>query len=141
MTRQEYQGLALKTLTMLWPLRYKYEPTTPDGTITLYPVPSTAATLVLYVLTVLSAFATLDTAYTFQPGYLGAFYYNLAVRFMRPFGCKLDGDDLGLLLRQAQTGKANVKRMNEVPIDLPVDPAVLGGNRGLYDINSDSTYR
>lgn len=137
MTRDEYQLLSLKTLTMLWPLRHIYEPTMPDGTFTFYPVPSTAATVAIYALTSLAQFATLDTAYAFQPGYYEALHYNLALQMARPFGAMVDD----LLREQARESKGKVKRMNEVPIDLPIDPSILGSYRGVYDINSDQNYR
>jgi hypothetical protein len=141
MTRGEYAAITLKTLTMDWPLRYLYEPGTPNGTITFYPIPTTAATLYLYVLTALASFATYDTAYTFQPGYYEALHFNLALRCMRPFGVKFDGPDLALLIDQAGTAKGSIKRQNEVPLNLPIDVAVLGsGAGGMYDIYSDTNY-
>lgn len=129
-TDQRWQGIRQKTLTSslsqgVW---YDHAWTAGLGAIWPWPIPSTGTTqLVLYAPgTAVSAFASLNTDYTFPPGYRDALHYNLAVRLAPLFGRQLDG----VVAQMAIDSLAKVKRANNRPRELVCDEALL--RRGGY---------
>lgn len=67
------------------PTAYLYEPTTPDGTLTLWPVPSAAGVIVLTVMDG-PPVVTLDDELDLPAGYADALKYSLAVKLAPEFG-------------------------------------------------------
>jgi hypothetical protein len=120
-TRDEYAREQLKSTTATFPIRILYEPTVPNGTITLWPIPTTAATLVLYVPTIITQFANLTTDYTFPRGYAKAMRYNLAVEFCTEYGRPIEAG----IAEGAAESLANLKRMNIQQDILDVDDALI----------------
>jgi hypothetical protein len=93
--------------------------------ITLWPVPNVGHTrLVLYTPQALPEFATLDTDYTFPPGYRRFLRTNLMAEIAPEYGKQLTADQVTM----ARNSKANVKRTNVRPVESRVDAALLRGD-------------
>jgi hypothetical protein len=97
----------------------------PRRTLTLYPVPAAANSLVLVTKRALTEIATLDTAVSLPPGYEDALVYNLAVRLSPEYGRPVSAE----VAMIANESKANIKRLNQRPAYLRVDSALLPGGR------------
>ena len=132
-TVDAWAKVALKTLTNSWPQAWFYNPAFPLGTLELWPVP-TSATLqgVIYALTAVEEFASLDTVISLPPGYRNFISHNLALEVAPDFERKPSA----LLVRQAQRSTANIKRANIRLADLSSDAGALvqGSSMGRYNI-------
>jgi hypothetical protein len=129
-TDDAYDAIQIKDLSNVLFTGVYYQPTVPNGTIILWPVPNTALnSLVLYTKQQLVLFQDLVTAYTLPDGYPEMFENNLAVRLAPSYGVAVTPDvanaarlSLTTLLR------ANV-RLSDLAQDLMVSDA-----RGGYNI-------
>jgi hypothetical protein len=122
-----------KTLQAAYPSMYFYEPSDVGvGTFAFWPVPTTAASLVIATPTPLVATLTLTTDLAFPPGgYYEAWRLNLARRLQRPFFVPDDAS----LRADAEHALATIRRLNdEVAPWSRSDPALTG--TGGYDIRS-----
>ena len=133
LTRQEYQEIPDKAATAAYFSELSYEPTYPYGTITVYPVPTTAPTLVLYTPTAITAGSsvTLNTDLSYAPGYEEFFLYALAKRlapiFSRPWTATLQQLEMDAVRTVAAKNVRVEQRRN--------DPALVGSG-GSFDIES-----
>lgn len=136
-TRAEWFAEPLKTLSDQWPRRFLYEQTYPLGTLTFWPVPTTAAQVALATAVPLTTPTSLDTTLVFLPGYQEAWLYNLAKRLWRAFPKKRTVDYTSLL-KDAKDSLSLVYRLNDEP-SKPArsDPALCSGSAGGYDIRSN----
>lgn len=126
----EWTALRIKDLDSDLPSHARYDPTFPAGTLSLWPVPSSATPdLVVYYATPLAKSATLDTVLSLPPGYEEALRYNLAVRLAPVFGRALPG----VVASLAVESLAQIKRANDAPETMRVDAALLGDG-GAFDI-------
>ena len=91
-----------------------YEPSMPNGTVYLWPVPPPGRiSLVLTVLTPLQVLTSLNTEITLPPEYLSALHYNLAVRLALSHG---RAENPGLAA-QARNSRNVVKKANtQIPL-------------------------
>jgi hypothetical protein len=106
-----------------------YRRTVPNGTVSLWPVPTDATVqAVLYIPTPLTGVLDLTTELVLPPGYEEALRYNLAVRLAPVFSRPVDPT----LNTLAVETKAAMKRANARPQEMTVDPAITGG--GAFDI-------
>lgn len=138
LTRDAYRGIPLKDLTSPLPGSYYYQPTYEQGfgAIFLWMVPTKPNLYgVLYTLSAIPQFASLDDVVILPPAYSLAIVDNLAVMLASTLRENLPPDPG--LVASAATSKANLKRMNVEMADLSVDPA-LTLRRGIYNIMSDS---
>jgi hypothetical protein len=129
----EYEAIQIKGLTSLLFTYVYYNATIASGygTVTLWPIPTTAVNdLVLYSTQATAAFADLTTSYQFPPGYAEALEYNLAVRLSTPYSKPLAPEIVGL----ARESLGAIKRQNLQPLDLPMDPALTADRRYGYNI-------
>lgn len=137
LTRDAYRNIPLKRLTNTLPGSYYYQPTYEHGygAIYLWMVPTKPNLFgVLYTLSPIPQFATLNDVVVLPPAYSLAIIDNLAVMLSSTFRENLPTDPG--LATSAATSKANLKRMNVELADLSVDPA-LTLRRGVYNIFSD----
>lgn len=105
------------------------------GTIVLWPIPTTAAnSIALYHLSPIAQFATLNTSYTFPPGYQEMFVSNLAIRLAPSYLRPLDP----VIAQLATETLAAVKRANTKMADLDMDLALVNDRRSGYNILSGS---
>lgn len=130
--REEWLAEPYKTLTDQYPYRFLYERTAPLGTLTFWPVPTTAATVWVATPVALDTITDANTVLTFDDGYWPAWHYALAKRLCRPFSRPLTDD----ILRDAMAALAVVHALNiEAP---PRSPSPLAGT-GRYDIATNRT--
>ena len=125
----EYNAIVLKTVTSTYPQVIYAEPSNPNATYSIYPVPT--KDMIWHFISVLELAqpATLGTELVFPPGYLRAFRYNLACELAPEFGVEPSPD----VKRIAMTSKRNIKRINN-PNDLMSMPSSIMGEGGRYNI-------
>jgi hypothetical protein len=98
------------------------------GTVTVWPVPATAPTYHFMVMSKLSAFADLDTAYSLPDGYQEALHYSLCERLPTAYSMQVDPANAA----HARRAVAVIRRNNvRVPILDAVDksshPNIING--------------
>ena len=126
----QYNAIPSKTVTSTLPEFVYVNPTFPDATLTLYPVPSQDIEFHFVSVAPLSQPVSLTTELAFPPGYLRAFAYNLALEIAPEFGVQPSQD----VRRIAVTSKRNLKRINN-PDDVLVIPAPMLG-LGRFNVYS-----
>jgi len=126
-TDQRWQGCRQKNLTSTYPTACYYDHNWTEGLARIYvwPIPTDCGLtqLVLYTPVALLEFPTLDTAYTFPPGYRRFIRTNFAAEIASEYGKQLTQDQM-MAARQA---KAMIKRGNVRPVEARVDPALIRG--------------
>ncbi len=123
-TDQEYQAISNKTQTSSIPLFLAYNPTFASslGTLYMWPVPSSAITLLLTSVKPLTAVSALSGTVTLPPGYSEALRYNLALRYASYFGAQLDP----FIVKHAADTKRNLIVSNMEPQPMQMDPLMPG---------------
>ena len=129
--QQQYNGIAVKTVTSTYPQVMFVNNTFPDVTMTIYPVPTRQLEWHFVSVEELSNPATLATSLFFPPGYLRAFAYNLAMEIAPEFGVEPSPQ----VQRIAMTAKRNLKRINN-PDDVMSMPYAIVSNRQRFNIFS-----
>ena len=127
--QQQYNGIAVKTVTSTFPQVMFVNMTFPNITMTVYPKPTQVLEWHIVSVQELTQPATLDTQLNFPPGYLRAFTYNLAMEFAPEFGVEPSPQ----VQRIAMTSKRNLKRINN-PDDVMALPYALVANRQRFNI-------
>lgn len=110
----EWSEIRVRTLPNAIPLKLYYSPTTPNGTIFLWPGPLQAYQLELFTWKHLPRFADLTTNYDLPPGYEEAIKYNLAVA-LAPMTRNLGAADesrLPMVIQRAGQTLALIKSHN-----------------------------
>lgn len=129
--QQQYDGIAVKTVTSTYPQVMWVNMTYPDIEMTIYPVPTRLLEWHFISVEELTQPATLATELHFPPGYLRAFTYNLACEFAPEFGVEPSPQ----VQRIAMTSKRNLKRINN-PDDIMSIPYAIVTSRNRYNIFS-----
>ena len=127
--QQQYDGIAVKTVTSTYPQVMWINMTYPDIEMYIYPVPTKLIEFHFISVEELTRPANLATDLTFPPGYLRAFRYNLAMELAPEFGVEPSGQ----VQRIAMTSKRNLKRVNN-PDDIMALPYSIVGTRQRYNI-------
>ena len=127
--QQQYNGIAVKTVTSTFPQVMFVNMTYPDVTINIYPRPTRLLEFHFVSVQELSQPANLATNILFPPGYLRAFAYNLAMEFAPEFGVEPSPQ----VQRIAMTSKRNLKRINN-PDDIMSMPYSLIATRQRFNI-------
>ena len=127
--QQQYNGIAVKTVTSTYPQVIFVNETYPDVSMFIYPKPTRSLEWHFISVEPLSQPATLATDLAFPPGYLRAFRYNLACEIAAEFGVEPSQQ----VKRIAMTAKRNIKRINN-PDDIMSLPYSLVANRNRYNI-------
>lgn len=127
--QQQYDGIAVKTVTSTYPQVIWLNMNFPDIEMYVYPVPT--RTLQWHFISVdeLNQPATLDTQLYFPPGYLRAFRYNLACEIAPEFGV----EPPPTVARIAMASKRDLKRINN-PDDVMSMPYSIVATRQRYNI-------
>lgn len=137
-TEQEWRAIPQKSLgnSLAQGIYYDRGWTAGLGRIYPWPVPNVATTsLVLYTEVPLSEFTTLNTDYTFPPGYRLFLRTNLAKQIAGGFGKSLSKEQLDA----ARDASAKVKRANIRAAELLLPPGTPGGHAGTaYDYRTDT---
>ena len=127
--QQQYDGIAVKTVTSTYPQVIWVNMTYPDIEMYIYPVPTRLLEWHFISVQELTAPATLSTTLAFPPGYLRAFVYNLAMEFAPEFGVEPSAQ----VRRIAMTSKRNLKRINN-PDDVMSMPYSLVATRQRFNV-------
>jgi len=127
--QQQYDGIAVKTVTSTYPQVIWTNMSYPDIEMYVYPVPTRELQWHFISVEELTQPATLDTELHFPPGYLRAFRYNLACEMAPEFGV----EPSPTVSRLAMTSKRNLKRINN-PDDVMSMPYSIVGTRQRFNI-------
>jgi hypothetical protein len=127
--QQQYNGIAVKTVTSTYPQVMFVNMTYPDITMTVYPVPTKVLEWHIVSVEQLTVPAQLATNLTFPPGYLRAFKYNLACELAPEFGVEPSPQ----VSRIAMYSKRNLKRINN-PDDIMSLPYSIVATRQRFNI-------
>jgi hypothetical protein len=127
--QQQYDGIAVKTVTSTYPQVLWINMTYPDIEMYVYPVPLRALEWHFISVEELTQPALLATQLAFPPGYLRAFTFNLACEIAPEFGVEPSPQ----VRRIAMTSKRNIKRINN-PEDVMSMPYSLIATRQRYSI-------
>lgn len=127
--QQQYDGIAVKTVTSTYPQVMFINMTFPDIDMYVYPKPLRELEWHFISVDELTQPATLATSLTFPPGYLRAFRYNLACELAPEFGIEPSTQ----VQRIAMYSKRNLKRINN-PDDIMALPYSIVGTRQRYNI-------
>jgi hypothetical protein len=133
-TDQRWQGCRQKTLMSTYPTAVYYDHNWVDAEgnghglakLYLWPVPQDCGVtaLVIYTPVALLQFPTLDTDYTFPPGYRRFIRTNFAQEIASEYGKQLTADQT----MAARQSKAQIKRGNVRPAEARVDAALVRGS-------------
>jgi len=127
--QEQYNGIALKSVTSSYPQVLWVEQTYPDTTLHIYPVPTKELEWYIVGLQALSKPAVLATDLAFPPGYLRAFRYNLACELAPEFGVEPSMQ----VMRIAMTSKRDLKRVNN-PDDKMSMPYSMIARRNRFNV-------
>lgn len=127
--QQQYDGIAVKTVTSTYPQVIFVNNTFPDIDMYVYPRPTRALEWHFISVEELSQPATLATTLHFPPGYLRAFRYNLACELAPEFGTEPSPQ----VMRIAMSSKRNLKRINN-PDDIMSMPYSIVATRQRFNV-------
>ena len=127
--QQQYDGIAVKTVTSTYPQVLWINMTYPDIEMYVYPVPIRDLEWHFVSVEELTQPANLATDLAFPPGYLRAFTYNLACEIAPEFGVEPSPQ----VKRIAMSAKRNIKRINN-PDDVMSMPYSLIATRQRFNI-------
>jgi len=131
--QQQYDAIALKTVTSTFPQLLWLNMNMPDIEMFVYPVPTRALEWHFISVDELTQPATLATELVLPPGYLRAFRYSLAVELAPEFGM----EPSPTVVRIALASKRNLKRQNS-PMDVMAMPYAILGGPGRYNVYSNT---
>lgn len=119
----DYQRIGNKTFQSAIPGAVFYTPDHPLAVLKLWPIPNSAATLVLYTPTALTQFADLATIYTLPNGYARTLHFNLAVELAPYYGLTPTPTVASVAVQSlADIKRVNISQATDV---LRVDDALL----------------
>lgn len=127
--QQQYDGIAVKTVTSTYPQVMWINMEYPNIQMTIYPKPTRLLEWHFISVQELDQPALLNTELTFPPGYLRAFVYNLAMELAPEFGVEPSQQ----VQRIAMVSKRNLKRINN-PDDVMSMPYSLVATRQRFNI-------
>ena len=127
--QQQYNGIAVKTVTSTFPQVMFVNMTYPDVDLFIYPRPTRLLEWHFISVEELTQPANLSTDILFPPGYLRAFTYNLACEIAPEFGVEPSPQ----VKRIAMYSKRNLKRINN-PDDVMSMPYSLIATRQRFNI-------
>ncbi len=127
--QQQYDGIAVKTVTSTFPQVMWINMSFPDIEMYVYPRPLRDLEWHFISVEELAQPATLATTLHFPPGYLRAFRYNLATEMAPEFGMEPSSQ----VMRIAMTSKRNLKRINN-PEDIMSMPYSLVASRQRFNV-------
>jgi hypothetical protein len=127
--QQQYNGIAVKTVTSTYPQVLWVNMTYPDVEMYVYPVPTKVLEFHVVSVDELTQPVNLATDLAFPPGYLRCFRYNLACELAPEFGTEPSRQ----VQRIAMTSKRNLKRINN-PDDIMALPYSIVATRQRFNI-------
>jgi hypothetical protein len=133
--QQQYNGIAVKTVTSTYPQVCWVNMGFPNITLTVYPRPTQDLEWHIVSVEKLNEPADLTTVLYYPPGYLRAFTYALAMEIAPEFGIEPSPQ----VQRIAMTSKRDLKRINN-PDDVMALPYALVANRQRFNIYAGNYY-
>jgi hypothetical protein len=130
LTATEYADLSQKSLQSNYPVALYDDGGYPLRTLTLYPVPSAAYSLVLFTKRALTAL-TLNDAVSLPDGYERAIVYNGALELAPEYGKAASAE----VVKAAMESKAAIKLVNGKAPNLRCDSGLLSGGAGWSTID------
>jgi hypothetical protein len=127
--QQQYNGIAVKTVTSTYPQVMWVNMEFPNITMTVYPVPTKVLEFHIVSVKELMSVPSLSTDIYMPPGYLRCFKYNLACEIANEFGVEPPPN----VARIAMTSKRNLKRINN-PDDIMALPYSIVATRQRFNI-------
>ena len=127
--QQQYDGIAVKTVSSTYPQVCFVNMGFPDVTMTIYPRPTRDLEWHFVSVQELNKPVDLSTVMYYPPGYLRAFTYNLAMEFAPEFGVEPSPQ----VQRIAMTSKRDLKRINN-PDDVMSMPYAIVATRQRFNI-------
>ena len=127
--QQQYNGIAVKTVTSTYPQVLWVNMTYPDIEMYVYPGPTKVLEFHVVSVNELTQPVNLATDLAFPPGYLRCFRYNLACELAPEFGTEPSRQ----VQRIAMTSKRNIKRINN-PDDIMALPYSIVATRQRFNI-------
>jgi hypothetical protein len=127
--QQQYDGIAVKTVTSTYPQVMWINMEYPSIQMTVYPRPTRDLEWHFISVQELDQPATLQTVLAFPPGYLRAFTYGLAMEIAPEFGVEPSPQ----VQRIAMTSKRNLKRINN-PDDVMSMPYAIVATRQRFNV-------
>ncbi len=127
--QQQYDGIAVKTVTSTYPQVIFVNMTFPNVEMFIYPRPTRLLEWHFVSVQELDKPADLSTELYYPPGYLRAFTYNLACEFAPEFGVEPSQQ----VQRIAMTSKRDLKRVNN-PDDIMSLPYAIVATRQRFNI-------
>jgi hypothetical protein len=127
--QQQYNGIAVKTVTSTFPQVMFVNMTYPDVDLFIYPRPTRLLEWHFISVQELTQPANLSTDILFPPGYLRAFTYNLACEIAPEFGVEPSPQ----VKRIAMYSKRNLKRINN-PDDVMSMPYAIVATRQRFNV-------
>ena len=128
----KYQEIFQKSITSTYPQYAWYLPAFPNGTITLWPVPTRAMQANVSQWSALTDYDLVADEILLPPGYEMALSYGLAYHYALEYG-----GDPKKYEKQMLDAKANIKRVNTEPLYLQTDSALEPRSRRTYNIYGD----
>jgi hypothetical protein len=123
----DYSTIQNKSIYSL-PTYYYYEPSFPNGTLTLWSGPDSAYALHYDSWTQLTEFPDLTTQVTFPPGYYRLLRYVLAPELAPMYGVSLTPEAVAI----GMEAKANVRNLNLPAPIMKTEVGILSGIYGNY---------
>lgn len=127
--QQQYDGIAVKTVTSTYPQVMWINMEYPNITMTVYPKPTRELEWHFISVDEITQFTSLADTVSLPPGYLRAFKYNLACEIAPEFGVEPSRQ----IQRIAMTSKRNIKRINN-PDDVMSLPYSLVATRQRFNV-------
>lgn len=137
-TIQQWQNVPQKAQTSTQPLLLYYDATISgeDGTIYIWPVPTSTITIALYLWSRMTTAWVLTDTITMPDGYLRMMRYNLAQEL-----CGIWNMPVPQYVQiGAEESMGNIKSLNMTPRPIGCDPMSLGvgiWSQGIYDWRND----
>jgi hypothetical protein len=119
------------------PWEMLYEPTYPNGTITLYPKPDANYTLYLQSVKPLAVYSSANDSLTLPPEYERAIEYNLAIAIANRYGQSV-GQETAMV---ADDSLKKLKKLHSSPTRRTKTRVSGAGVQRDYDITGDYFYR
>ena len=128
LTVEQYAGIAVKNTPSTFPFAYYDDGSYPLRTVTLFPIPSGPADIVLYLREPLADLTNIDEDVSYPPGYERAFRFNLAVELAAEFGKLVPVE----LQQRANNSILELERLNSVPMYIKGDGGMSRSGRNRY---------
>lgn len=124
LTVEEWQGLAIKNTPSTYPVEMYDAGDYPARTLSFWPIPTQACSVVLYTWGILNTFTDMNQDVSFPQGYETAIVYNLAIYLASMYGKQTPAEVVAV----ADGSKSRLKNINLSVGVLRVDSAMRGGN-------------